>query len=56
MAGKLGAVVEGDDVAQRRRHGGEHVDQMTGDVVGGLAGEPDRQQQAGSRSCTVRMA
>ena len=47
MAGKLGAVVEGDGLAQRRRHGAKQIDQMTGDAVGGLAGEPDRQQQAG---------
>ena len=39
MAGKLGAVVEGDGLAQAA--GGmapNRFDQMTGDAVGGLAG------------------
>jgi hypothetical protein len=47
MAGKLGAVVEGDGPAERLRDRAEQVDQMAGDAVGRLAGEPGGQQQAG---------
>jgi len=47
MAGELGAVVEGDGLTQRRRHGAEQIDEMTSDAVRRLAGEPDRQQEAG---------
>ena len=47
MAGELGAVVEGDGLPERLRHGAEQVDEMAGDAAGRLAGEPDCQQETG---------
>jgi hypothetical protein len=46
MASELGAVVEGDGLAQRLRHDAEQVDEMASDPVCRLAGQPDRQQEA----------
>jgi hypothetical protein len=47
MAGKLGAVVEGDGLAERLRYRAEQIEQVAGDTVCRLAGEPDREQQTG---------
>jgi hypothetical protein len=47
VAGELGAVVEGDGLTQLLRHGAEQLDEMAGDAIGSLAGQPDRQQQTG---------
>jgi hypothetical protein len=47
MAGELGAVVESNGLAEALRHGAKQLDEMTGDAIGGLAGQPDCQQQAG---------
>jgi hypothetical protein len=45
VAGELGAVVEGDGLTKRLRHSAEQVDQMAGDAVGCLAGQPNCQQE-----------
>jgi hypothetical protein len=47
MAGELGSIIEGDGPAQRWRHGAEQLDEMTGDAISLLAGQPDREQEAG---------
>jgi hypothetical protein len=47
MAGELGAVVECDGLAQLFGHDAEQPDEVTGNAVGGLADEADRQQQTG---------
>jgi len=44
MAGKLGAVVEGDGLTQLLRHGAKQLDEMAGDAISSLAGQSDRQQ------------
>jgi hypothetical protein len=46
MTGELGAVVEGQGSAQRRRQVGKHVDELIGDEIGGLTGWADPEQQA----------
>jgi hypothetical protein len=47
MTGELGAVIEGDGAAQLWRHGAEQFDEMPSDAVRLLAGQPDREQEAG---------
>jgi hypothetical protein len=47
MAGELGAVIEGDGLTQRWRHGAEQLEEMTSDAICLLAGQPYREQEAG---------
>jgi hypothetical protein len=47
VTSELGAVVEGHGLTKRLRHGAEQVDEMAGDAVSRLVGQPDRQQEAG---------
>ena len=47
MAGEFGAVVEGDGLTQLLGQSAEQIEEMTGNAVSGLAGQPDRQQEAG---------
>jgi hypothetical protein len=46
VAGELGAVVEGDALAQRVRQGSEQADEMARDAMRSLAGKAHGQQQA----------
>ena len=43
---ELGAVVEGDGLAQALRKTGKQANEMMGDAAGDLAGEADAEQQA----------
>ena len=47
MTGELGAIVEGDGLAQPRRQVFEERAQMRGDAIGGLVGWPTREQETG---------
>jgi len=47
VAGKLGAIVEGDGPAQRGRQRCEQADQMPCDRIGGLVGTPDGKHEPG---------
>ena len=47
VASELGTIVEGDGLPEWLRHGAKQIDEMTSDPVGGLVGQPDRQQEAG---------
>jgi hypothetical protein len=47
VASELGAIVEGDGLSEWLWHGAKQIDEMASDPVGGLVGQPDRQQEAG---------
>jgi hypothetical protein len=47
VASELGAIVEGDGLTERLRQTGEQIEEMSGDAVRCLAGQSDRQQEAG---------
>ena len=47
VTSKLGAVIEGHGLAERLWQAGEQVEEMTGNAMGRLAGQADRQQEAG---------
>ena len=46
MAGELGSVIEGEGSPQRRRQIGQHIDELSGNKIGGLAGWANSKQQA----------
>ncbi|WP_210419154.1 hypothetical protein [Bradyrhizobium sp. NAS80.1] len=46
VTGELGAVVEGDGLAQALRKSREQANQMMGHARGDLAGKTDAEQQA----------
>ena len=48
MTGELGAVVEGDGLAQALRDACEQANKMTSDAAGDFAGNTDAEQQTRS--------